>query len=57
MKYICNVCGWIYDEELGDPINGIAPGTKFENLPEDFTCPHCGMNKNAFSPMNEKNLE
>ena len=36
MKYICNVCGWEYDEELGDPDNDIEPGTKFEDLPEDL---------------------
>lgn len=49
MKYICNVCGWIYDEELGDIENNIAPGSKFIDLPEDFTCPHCGMSKDVFS--------
>lgn len=35
-KYVCKVCGWIYDEALGDPDNGIAPGTKWEDLPDDF---------------------
>ena len=49
MKYMCEVCGWTYDEELGDPENGIAPGTKFEDLPEDFTCPLCGVGKENFS--------
>ena len=48
-KYVCNVCGWIYDEELGDAENGIAPGTKFEDLPEDFACPLCGVGKDEFS--------
>ena len=48
-KYVCDVCGWIYDEELGDPENGIAPGTKFEDLPEDFECPLCGVGKDTFS--------
>ena len=48
-KYICDACGWIYDEELGDPENGIAPGTKFEDLPEDFACPLCGVGKDMFS--------
>ena len=38
MKYECTVCGWIYDEEVGVPEEGIAPGTKFEDLPEDFAC-------------------
>ena len=49
MKYVCDVCGWEYDEALGDPENGIAPGTKFEDLPEDFTCPICGVDKSNFS--------
>lgn len=39
MKYVCDVCGWVYDEELGVPDDGIAPGTKFEDLPDDFACP------------------
>lgn len=49
MKYVCELCGWVYDEELGDPDNGIAPGTKFEDLPEDFECPLCGAGKDQFS--------
>lgn len=49
MKYICDVCGWEYDEQVGDPDNGIAPGTKFEDLPENFTCPLCGVGKDNFS--------
>ena len=49
MKYVCELCGWVYDEELGDPDNGIAPGTKFEDLPEDFECPLCGADKDQFS--------
>ena len=48
-KYVCNVCGWIYDEELGDADNSIAAGTKFEDLPEDFVCPLCGVGKEDFS--------
>ena len=48
-KYICEVCGWVYDEELGDPDNGIAPGTKFEDLPDDFVCRLCGVDKDSFS--------
>ena len=39
MKYICDVCGWEYDEAVGDPEHGIAPGTSFDELPEDFACP------------------
>ena len=48
-KYVCEVCGWIYDEAVGDPVNGIAPGTNFEDLPDDFVCPLCGVDKDNFS--------
>ncbi|WP_439749595.1 rubredoxin [Faecalibaculum rodentium] len=48
--YVCDVCGWEYDPELGLPEAGIAPGTAFEDLPEDFVCPLCGAPKSAFSP-------
>jgi len=48
-KYICDVCGWIYEEALGDADLGITPGTKFEDLPEDFVCPLCGVGKIDFS--------
>ena len=41
MKYVCDVCGWEYDEEKGYPEGGIAPGTKWEDIPEDFECPLC----------------
>ena len=47
-KYICNVCGWEYDPAVGDPDSGIAPGTAFEDLPEDFVCPVCGADKSNF---------
>ncbi|MCH5300717.1 MAG: rubredoxin [Ruminococcus sp.] len=50
MKYVCNVCGYIYDEETGDADLGIAPGTKFEDLPDDFQCPLCGVGKDDFLP-------
>lgn len=50
MKYICDVCGYVYDEALGDPDNRIAPGTTWEELPEDFVCPLCGVGKDDFSP-------
>lgn len=50
MKYVCDVCGWEYDEEKGDPSRGIAPGTVFGDLPEDFVCPLCGVGKEMFSP-------
>ena len=48
-KYVCDVCGWVYDEAAGDPDNGIAPGTKFEDLPNDFKCALCGVGKDNFS--------
>lgn len=48
MKYVCTVCGWEYDEEKGSPENGIAPGTRWEDLPEDFECPLCGVAKDMF---------
>lgn len=50
MKYICDVCGYEYDEALGDPDNGIAPGTKWEDLPDDWVCPLCMVGKDQFSP-------
>ena len=50
MKYICDVCGYVYDEALGDPDNGIAPGATWAELPEDFVCPLCGVGKDDFSP-------
>jgi rubredoxin len=49
MKYVCDVCGYEYDETVGDPDNGIAAGTKWEDLPEDFVCPLCGVGKDQFS--------
>ena len=48
MKYKCEVCGWEYDEELGYPDGGIEPGTKWEDVPEDFICPLCGVGKDQF---------
>ena len=48
MVYVCDVCGWEYDEAVGDPDNGIAPGTKFEDLPASFKCPKCRMPKTMF---------
>jgi len=47
-KYVCEVCGYVYDPKIGDPDNGIAPGTKFEDLPDDWVCPVCGASKDAF---------
>ena len=48
MKYVCDVCGWVYDEEKGAPDLGIAPGTKFEELPEEFICQLCSVGKECF---------
>lgn len=48
MKYICEVCGWTYDEEKGAPEQGVAPGTKFEDLPDTFVCELCGVGKENF---------
>ncbi|HHU50416.1 MAG TPA: rubredoxin [Firmicutes bacterium] len=47
-KYICTVCGYIYDEAQGIPDEGIAPGTKWVDLPEDWVCPLCGVTKEEF---------
>lgn len=48
-KYICEVCGWEYDEAEGYPDSGVAPGTKWEDVPADFVCPGCGVGKDQFS--------
>jgi len=47
-KYVCQVCGYVYDPANGDPENGIEPGAKFEDLPDDWTCPVCGASKEEF---------
>ena len=49
-RYVCDVCGWVYDPQQGDPDGDIAPGTPFEALPEDWVCPECGAEKDQFSP-------
>ncbi len=49
MKYVCDVCGYVYDEAIGDPDNGIPAGTKWEDLGDDFVCPLCGVGKDMFS--------
>ena len=48
MKHVCDLCGWIYDEEIGDDELGIPAGTLFEDLPEDFECPLCGVGVDQF---------
>lgn len=47
-KYRCTVCGYIYDPKIGDPDNGIPSGTRFEDLPQDWVCPECGVGKDMF---------
>jgi rubredoxin len=49
-KYVCQVCGYVYDPAVGDSDGGVEPGTAFENLPEDWVCPVCGADKSAFEP-------
>lgn len=48
MKYVCTACGYIYDPAEGDPDNGVAAGTEFADLPEDWVCPVCGVGKDMF---------
>ena len=52
-KYVCYPCGWIYDPEAGDPDGGIEPGTAFEDIPDDWVCPICGVGKDMFSVVEE----
>lgn len=47
-KYVCDMCGYIYDPAEGDPDNGVAPGTPWEKVPEDWVCPLCGVGKDQF---------
>jgi len=49
-KYRCVICDYIYDPAAGDPANGVAPGTAFENLPAEWVCPLCGADKSNFEP-------
>ena len=52
-KWICTLCGWIYDPSIGDPEEGIEPGTAWEDVPEDWVCPECGATKDDFEPYEE----
>ncbi len=52
-KYVCTVCGYIYDPAEGDPDNGVQPGTPFEELPQDWVCPVCGASKDLFEEVEE----
>lgn len=47
-QYMCGPCGWIYDEDLGNPEHGLPAGTKFEDIPDDWKCPECGVGKEDF---------
>lgn len=47
-KYRCTVCQYIYDPAIGDPENGIDPGTSFESIPDSWVCPECGVGKDSF---------
>ncbi|HBL18075.1 MAG TPA: rubredoxin [Elusimicrobia bacterium] len=47
-KYKCTVCDWVYDPAVGDPTQGVKPGTKFEDLPDTWICPECGVGKDQF---------
>ncbi len=55
-KWICEVCDYIYDPEKGDPDQGIEPGTTFEDLPDDWRCPDCGVGKEDFQPVMDAEL-
>ncbi len=50
-KYVCDLCGYVYDPAAGDPSNGIQPGTPFEEVPSSWVCPDCGASKDSFSAM------
>ena len=52
-KYVCDICGYIYDPAGGDPSKGVEPGTAFEDLPADWVCPECVASKDDFSPQEE----
>ncbi len=52
-KYECMACGYIYDPSIGDPDGGIPAGTAFEDLPEDWVCPECGVGKDQFEPLED----
>ena len=47
-KYVCLVCGWVYDERKGSPEDGLMPGTRWEEVPDDWVCPGCGATKESF---------
>ncbi|MCE1240305.1 MAG: rubredoxin [Azonexaceae bacterium] len=50
-QWLCKVCNWVYDEAIGDPDSGLAPGTAFADIPDDWYCPECGVTKADFEPL------
>jgi rubredoxin len=52
-RYMCDVCQWIYDPEIGDPDNGVPAGTAWEDVPDDWVCPECGVGKEMFSELED----
>ena len=57
MRYVCSVCGYIYDPEQGDPESNIKPGTLFMDLPDDWVCPICGVSKDQFEKMDQMRMK
>lgn len=49
MKYVCDICGYVYDPAIGDPDNDVDPGTSFDDIPDDWVCPICRVDKTNFS--------
>ncbi len=55
-KWVCVPCGYVYDPEAGDPDGGVEPGTAFEDIPDDWVCPVCGVDKTLFEPYDESRV-
>jgi len=53
MKYRCLLCSYVYDPAVGDPDNGVASGTAFDDIPDTWVCPECGAGKDQFEPVEE----
>ncbi|MGK7346421.1 MAG: rubredoxin [Candidatus Nitrospinota bacterium M3_3B_026] len=52
-RYVCDICGYIYDPAKGDPDSGVAPGTAFDSIPDDWVCPECGATKDQFTKVED----
>ncbi|MEA3226444.1 MAG: rubredoxin [Planctomycetota bacterium] len=52
-KYKCVMCGYVYDPKVGDPDSGVEPGTAFEDVPDEWVCPDCGVGKDEFEPVED----